>query len=127
MTSRTFGVSKEVLYDSIYKAVPVTVDAEEVEAENGKKILPAGTLLKGANASVFDNREEKVVAANINDLEGEGAEGFVDGVLLYDVDVTDGDAPASLVYNGTVWAQKVLPEVNDVVREQLTQIKFVQE
>lgn len=127
MTSRTFGVSKEVLYDSIYKAIPVTVDADEVDAENGKKILPAGTLLKGANNSVFDNREEKVVVANIDDLEGEDAEGFVDGVLLYDVDVTDGDAPASLVYNGTVWAQKVLPEVNDAVKEELPQIKFVQE
>lgn len=119
MNTTEFGTSKNVLYDGIYKAVPVTIDSENVTAVDGKKVMPAGTLIKGASASVFTDREQNAVATT-------GASGDIDGILLYDVDVTDGDAPGSCVYHATVWADKVEATISANVRSKLNQITFVQ-
>lgn len=118
MNRTTYGTSKEILYDGIYQAIPVTVDAESVEAVDGKKVVPAGTLIKGAVASVFADRSQSVVATT-------GASGDIDGILLYDVDVTDGDAPGSCVYNATVWEDKIQNNVTANVRNKLPKITFI--
>lgn len=121
MKTETFGTSKEVLYDAEYKAVPVTIDSESVTAEDGKRVLEAGTLVRGDGASIFDDRGVKVVAGTTADTN-------LDGVLLYDVDVTDGDAAGACVYAGTLWANKVNGgNVPAEVRDQLNQIKFITE
>lgn len=111
------GVSKEVLYDANFKAIPVTIDADKI---TGEKVVKAGTLLKGVDGSVFDDRTTLAEPAD--------ADGDIDGVLLYDVDVTDGNATGSLVYHGTLWANKVNDgTVNENVKEKLNQIKFITE
>lgn len=119
MKETQYGVSQNVLYDSRYKAIPVTIDAEQVTAVEGKKLVPAGTLILGVDGSVFDNRDSKAQPTS--------ATGEIDGVLLHDVDVTDGDAIAAIVYAGSIWANKVNPSVTANVRTKLNQIKFITE
>lgn len=117
MRNVEIGVSKEVLYDADFKAIPVTIDAEKV---TGDKVVKAGTLLKGVDGSVFEDRSLLVEPAD--------ADGEIDGVLLYDVDVTDEDKEGSLVYNGTLWTNKVNEgDVTANVKEKLNQIKFITE
>lgn len=119
MRETEISVSQEILYDSHYKAVPVTIDAEQVDAVDGRKIVPAGTLILGVGGSVFDDRSRKAQPTT--------ASGEIDGVLLHDVDVTHGDAGGSLVYAGSVWANKVQPSVTANVKSKLNQIKFITE
>ena len=97
-TKKLFG-NAEILHNLPYEAISVTVDKTTTGTvtENARKILKAGTLLAGDGASIFADRSKKVKA----NTEGP------DGVLLYDVDVTEGDATASLVYRGTLREDKV--------------------
>jgi len=45
-----YGNKKEILkFPDHYVAVAVTVDDKGVVAENGKKIVPAGTIVGGKN------------------------------------------------------------------------------
>lgn len=109
-------MSKEILYDSYYKAVPVTLDAASFD--NG--IAEAGTLLVGDGSSVFDDRSVKV--------KGATASGSIDGVLMSDIDLSEGDATGSLVYKGTVWSNKVNDgNVTSNVKSKLSGITFINE
>lgn len=97
-TKKLFG-NAEILHNLPYEAISVTVDKSTTGTvdENARKILKAGTLLAGDGASIFADRSKKVKANTESP----------DGVLLYDVDVTEGDATASLVYRGTLREDKV--------------------
>lgn len=73
-----YGQEKTILKFFPYKAFACTVSATGVQADaNGNKIVKAGTPYPEA---------------------GEKCQGF----LLHDVDVTQGDAPGSVVYEGTL-------------------------
>lgn len=112
-----FGVA-EILHNMTCEAISVTIDKETTGTviENGRKILKAGTLLAGDGASIFEDRSKKV-KANAT---------APDGVLLYDADVTEGDAVASLVYRGTLRADKVNGgTVSDAIKGKLPHIQFV--
>ena len=106
------GVSKEVLYDADFKAIPVTI-------KQGND-LKAGTLLSGVGGSVFDDRTLLAEPADV--------EGNIDGVLLYDVDASEENREGSLVYAGSLWANKVNGgDVTAEIKEKLNQIKFITE
>ena len=106
------GVSKEILYDADFKAIPVTI----VKGND----LKAGELLSGIGGSVFDDRS---LLAEPADVEGD-----IDGVLLYDVDATEENKEASLVYAGSLWANKVNGgEITAEIKEKLNLIKFITE
>ena len=106
------GVSKEVLYDADFKAIPVTI-------KQGND-LKAGTLLSGVGGSVFDDRTLLAEPADV--------EGNIDGVLLYDVDAGEENREGSLVYVGSLWANKVNGgDVTAEIKEKLNQIKFITE
>ncbi|AXJ12547.1 hypothetical protein [Streptococcus pluranimalium] len=118
MANKTFFGTTEILHNMTYEAISVTVDKTTTETvtENGRKIVKAGTLLAGDGASIFDDRSKKVKANATTP----------DGVLLYDVDVTDGDAQASLVYRGTLRADKVNGgTVSSEIKTALPHIQFV--
>lgn len=101
MTKTNYGGEMEILKFSGHSvAIPITIDSSSVTAVGGKKILKGGTILGGKAGKVMINRDEGVVKKNTADAEG---------VLLWDVDVTDGDAPASMVIHGFVNLGK-LPE-----------------
>ena len=93
---------KEILkFPDHYVALAVMVSDEGVDPnEDGKKIVPAGTIVGGATKPVLDNLDEPVTPKN-----DDGAE----GVLLNDVDVTYGPAPGAMILHGFVSLDK-LPE-----------------
>ena len=109
----------EILHNLDYEAISATIatDTAGTITENGRKILPAGTLIVGAEGSIFDNRRQLA-------KQTDGAEG-VDGITLYDVDVTDEPAHVAVVYDGTVWANEVQVEVTEPIRSALPRITFV--
>lgn len=110
--------SQEILHNLPYEAISVTVDAttEGTEIVNGRKLLKAGTVLYGDGGSIFEDRTRKVKKAAANTA--------ADGILLYDVDLTDGDAAVALVYRGTVRSDRVVGYTSEL-DSALPQIKFV--
>lgn len=73
-----------------YHAVGVIVAAAAGVAENGKKVVKAGTPLAG---DLLDRTKAFTAAAGAN----------ATGILLHDVDVTDGDAgDGALLVGGVV-------------------------
>ena len=112
--------SKNILHNMPYEAISVTVkqDATGTETIDGRNILKAGALLVGDGGSAFDDRELLVTTTD-------GAEG-VDGILLNDIDLTDKDAVAAMVYRGTVREELVNGgDVSEAVKDALHLIKFV--
>ena len=93
-----------------YVNVAVTVSDTGVSAVNGKKIVPAGTILGGGFLA-----SESVQATKTN---GVGAE----GVLFNDTDVTYGPAPGAALIHGFIALDK-LPEAP--VAEAVTALKQI--
>lgn len=123
MTSKTVFTSAEILHNRSFEAISVTVDKSTTGtvSENGRKVLKAGTLLAGDGASIFEDRTKKV-----KKLTNDASAAYVDGVLLYDVDVTNGDATASCVYRGTIREDKTNGGTVDAnVKAKLPHIQFV--
>lgn len=86
-----------LLAPALAYAVPVVVNSTNVTANaQGKKIIPAGTCL-GAAKKVLD--EPNTVLSAVVDNTAQG-------ILLYDVDVTDGSANATLLVSGVVDTSK---------------------
>ena len=116
-----YRMQPEILHNLDYEAISGTVSTESAGTidDNGRKVLPAGTLVTGVSGSIFDDRRQLVT-------QTDGAEGAVDGVTLYDVDITHEDAEVAIVYVGTVWANEVQVEVTEAIRSALPRITFVQ-
>lgn len=95
----TYTNKKEILkFPDHYVNVAVTVSDTGVAANgDGKKIVPAGTILGGGFLA-----SESVPAVKTN---GAGAE----GVLFNDTDVTFGPAPGAALIHGFIALDK-LPE-----------------
>jgi hypothetical protein len=96
-TARTNGKKEIIKFPDHYVALAVTVSDAGVTAVDGKKIVPAGTILGGGFIA-----SETTPAVKTN---GVGAE----GVLFYDVDVTYGPAAGAAIIHGFIDTDK-LPE-----------------
>ncbi|HHD5663585.1 TPA: head decoration protein [Streptococcus pyogenes] len=122
MNKRKVTTSKEILHNLPYEAISVTLDSSEL----GKKIIKAGTVLAGKEKSVFEDRTQKVKEVKNGDL---ASAKHVDGILLTDVDLTNGDAVGSCVYRGTINADKLadssVAENYDDLEEVLPHIVFI--
>ena len=120
---KTFFGNTEILHNTPYEAISVLVDKKTTGTvtENGRTVLKAGAILSGDGASIFADRTKKV-KVEINPSEAT----YVDGILLYDVDVTEKDAVASLVYRGTLREDKIGSGTVDAnVKAKLPHIQFV--
>lgn len=84
----------------------------------GRKIIPAGTPL-GATTSVLDVRSTVLQVTNTSQLGANSQ-----GILRYDVDVTNGNANATLIVGGYVDSSKC-PSLESTVKTALTRITFV--
>lgn len=95
----TYGNKKGILkFPDHYVNLTVTVSDAGVSVNaDGKKIVPAGTIVGGGFLA-----DESVLAVKTN---GEGAE----GVLFNDTDVTYGPAPGAALIHGFIDLDK-LPE-----------------
>lgn len=81
--TRTFNPNKTILKFFPYQGAPCLVSASGVEADaNGFKIVKAGTPFPANDATCL-------------------------GYLLEDVDVTNGDAPGTYVYEGVLDPEKL--------------------
>ncbi len=120
---KTLFNNAEILHNTPYEAISVLVDKTTTGTvvESGRTILKAGAILSGVGGSIFEDRTKKV-KVEINPSEAK----YVDGILLYDVDVTEKDAVASLVYRGTLREDKIGSGTVDAnVKSKLSHIQFV--
>lgn len=88
-----------------YVGVAVTVDNNGIVANaDGKKIVPAGTIMGGVTGSVLSDNTDMVHEEN-----SAGAE----GVLFSSVDVTYGPAAGTIIVHGFIDKSK-LPTIPNV-------------
>lgn len=85
---------------------------------NGRKVIPAGTPL-GSTTNVLENRATVLQVTNSSSLGANSQ-----GILRYDVDVTNGNANATLIVGGYVDSSKC-PALDATVKTALTRITFV--
>lgn len=116
---RKYGGTIEILRHKDFTAIPVTVskelaiDNKVVVEEHGRKIVKAGAILGGG----------VLAGGKIIKLANDGE---AEGVLRYDVDITDGDREASMVIRGEVFEEKLPEELSEEARKALaTRILFI--
>lgn len=104
----TYASSKEIMkFVDDVESLPVTLDDTGIVADvNGKKLIPAGTIIGGTGGvnSLFQNDAVKATEHNTQGGATGTAGAGVDaeGVLLDTVDVTYGPAPGAMVIEGVV-------------------------
>lgn len=110
-----YGNRKEILkFPDHYVNMPITVDDTGVTANaDGKKIVPAGTVMGGGVLT-----DESKLATKAND-------GTAEGVLFNDVDVTYGPAPGALTVHGFIDLKKLPETPSAEAIEALKQITFI--
>ncbi|WP_281885666.1 hypothetical protein [Paenibacillus sp. YYML68] len=115
----TFSNKKEILkFPDHFIALAVTVsDAGVVANADGKKIVPAGTILGGG---VLAN--ETTPAARATTADGVSN---AEGVLLNDTDVTHGPAQGALVIHGFIQTGKLPSPPTEEETAALPQITFI--
>ncbi|MGG3662526.1 hypothetical protein [Bacillus gobiensis] len=118
---RTFTNKSEILkFPDHYVNVSVTVNDEGVEANaEGKKIIPAGTIIGGG---FLDNPSTQAVKAATS---GTPAVSNAEGVLFNDVDVTHGPAPGAALIHGFIDSTKIPAEPTVEEKAALKQITFL--
>ena len=119
-----FNAGIEILRHQTFTAIPVmldgtlTVDDESVVLEEGRKIVKAGTILGGKSGTIFKGGKVATLT--------EGDDPVAEGVLRYDVDVTEGDRECSMIIRGEVYEDKLPVTLTEEVREALaTRILFI--
>jgi hypothetical protein len=114
-TVTKYGTPKQILkFPDHYVALAVTVDdAGVATGPDGKKIVPAGTIIGGG---FLADETKKAVAAN---------DATAEGVLFNDTDVTYGPAPGAAIIHGFIKTDKlpVAPAAEAITA--LKQITFV--
>ena len=103
-------------------SVGVVVSKSQYVEEDGKKLVKAGTPLSG---SLDDRLSPFTIAASSSG----SISGTPVGVLLHDVDVTDGDANGSLLIFGFVNTNRIDEEtakfLSKQVKEAMPKITFM--
>lgn len=120
VSKETYNVSKDILLaphlaftiSAIVGSTGVTNNAE------GRKVIPAGTPV-GGTTSVLATRSTVLQVTN---TASNGAN--AQGVLLHDVDVTNGNTNAQVVIRGVVDSSKC-PTIEATAKTALTLITFV--
>lgn len=109
-----YSNTKSILkFPDHYVNVAVTVDDAGVAAVDGKKIVPAGTILGGGFLA-----DDTAKAVKVNDATAEG-------VLFNDTDVTYGPAPGAALIHGFIATGKLPVEPEPLAVTALKQITFL--
>ena len=113
----SYGIRKTILFDELNStAISCIVANTGVTAgSDGKKIIKAGTPLKGD----LTNRETPFTVASDT----------ASGVILHDVDVTEGNANSQIVIFGTIDISKleedVVTKITEGIKSSLKMIQFI--
>lgn len=91
------AVKQILLNASLYQSLGAQIGDTGVTATNGRKIIPAGTPV-GGDDSFLDDEQEVLVVANSAKAQG---------VLMHDVDVTNGTANGTVVIFGFVNEERI--------------------
>jgi hypothetical protein len=116
-TPKTILVAPELAF-----ALPVIVANTGVDADaNGKKIIKAGTPI-GGDTNVLQNRQTALVVTNTAEAGANSQ-----GILLHDVDVTDGNANGTILIAGYVNINRIAESAVPVAEAQaaLSRIVFM--
>lgn len=114
-TPKTILIAPEVAV-----AFPVIVTNTGLSADgDGKKIIKAGTPI-GGTTSFLTNRQTALQSTN-DSTNGENSQ----GILLHDVDVTDGKNNGTILVAGYVDINKLDITVNTTAQTALTKITFM--
>lgn len=118
MKSTTYGADKNILIaPELAHTVGCIVGNAGVEANSeGRKIVKAGTPV-GGTVDVLIERQTVLTTCNTAD-NGANAQ----GLLLHDVDVTEGNANATLIVAGVVDTAKLDVTIVDAAKNALTKI-----
>lgn len=115
-----YGNRKEILkFPDHYVNVAITVSDSGVSANSeGRKIVPAGTILGGG--VLADENKLAVKATTTVDVSN------AEGILFYDVDVTDGPTKGAMLIHGFVDTSKLPAAPTVEEKAALKQITFVE-
>lgn len=118
MKSTKYGADKNILIaPELAHTVGCIVGNTGVEANSeGRKIVKAGTPV-GGTVDVLVERQTVLTTCNTAD-NGANAQ----GLLLHDVDVTEGNANATLIVAGVVDTAKLDVTIVDAAKNALTKI-----
>lgn len=118
MKSTKYGADKNILIaPELAHTVGCIVGNTGVEANSeGRKIVKAGTPV-GGTVDVLIERQTVLTTCNTAN-NGANAQ----GLLLHDVDVTEGDANATLIVAGVVDTSKLDVTIADAAKTALTKI-----
>lgn len=94
--TKTVNVKQILAFTDPRAAVGAQISDEGVTAVNGKKVIPAGTPVGGDNSTFED--EKTVLKVTNNAADGAKTQ----GVLQFDVDVSNGTANGSVLIFGFV-------------------------
>ncbi|MBG9944684.1 hypothetical protein ABE237_00785 [Brevibacillus formosus] len=110
-----YGTPKQILkFPDHYVALAVTVDDTGIVAgPDGRKIVPAGTIIGGG---FLADETKKAVAAN---------DATAEGVLFNDTDVTYGPAPGAAIVHGFIDIDKIPTAPAAAAVTALNMIKFI--
>lgn len=149
--TREYGQPIEILKYPEYKGAPCMVSDDGITADaNGLKIVKAGTPLNANGAKEIttyaltadtaisvtktyytktDNVYTVVAEPAVEDIAAyyEQVGSNVKGILLHDVDVTNGDAPGTLIFEGSVNVAKLTTNgitISDAVKAALPRVTF---
>lgn len=113
---KVYSGVKEILKYKNHTSIPVVIDDAGIEAVEGRKIVKAGTLLSGKEGSLIstDNSLAKVDDSTTSE-----------GVLLYDVDVTEGPKAAAMVIRGEIDLNKIDKPSDEAIEALKTRILFL--
>lgn len=116
VTTKDYGNRKQILVDEFNSsALSCIVTNTGVTADSeGKKIIKAGTPVYGS------------LMARDTAMTVSGAEGAKPcGVILHDVDVTDGKANSQVVYFGSIDVSKLDTTVATTLKAQEANLKMI--
>lgn len=120
ISKETYNVSKDILL-APHLAFTISAIVGNTGVSNnaeGRKVIPAGTPV-GGTTSVLATRSTVLQVTNTGS-NGANAQ----GVLLHDVDVTNGNTNAQVVIRGVVDSSKC-PTIDATAKTALTLITFV--
>ena len=114
----TYGGTKTILYNVIgMESHPITVSDMGVDPDaNGRKIVPAGTLIGGIGGSSMVDKSLYVTKHNDADCEG---------ILLDDVDVTAGPKKGAIVYKGNIKLGNIPEPPTPAAAAKVPQLRFL--
>lgn len=114
-TPKTILVAPELAF-----ALPVLVTNTGIDADaNGRKIIKAGTPI-GGSTNVLLNRQTVLVSTNTS-----GSASQSQGLLLHDVDVTDGTSNGTILISGYVNINRLEIEVVSQAQTALNRVVFM--